>query len=154
MLPRFDGRRHPERDVEQLSNHLLDITDNVEGQGPGNVLSAATMSPSSPQAAPCALGASQKMTGAPPWTKVFFIFPSAKNPIHSPLGESSSAVLVLDPAKHQPPEPVESSSSFHAFAVTCECFKIGVGRAQELLPPITLDGPVKNRLHRLLSIFG
>jgi hypothetical protein len=84
MLPRFGGSRHPERDVEQLSNQLLDIRDNVEGQGAGNVLSAATMLPSSPLAAPSALGASHRMTGAPHWTKVFFIFPSAKNPIDSP----------------------------------------------------------------------
>src|SRR6266849_6411416 len=40
------------------------------------------------------------------------------------------------------------------FGVTFQRRKIGVSGAQKLLPPIPLQGPVQNRLHRPLLFLG
>src|SRR5215831_7351315 len=47
------------------------------------------MLPSSPQLPPRGVGASAKVTGAPPVTEIFFNLPSAKNPSHCSSGEKN-----------------------------------------------------------------
>jgi hypothetical protein len=57
------------------------------------------MLPSSPQLAPRGAGASHRVTGAPPWTEIFFSFPSAKNPIQLWSGEKNGPSAFSVPAR-------------------------------------------------------
>src|ERR1051326_1381061 len=57
------------------------------------------MFPSSPQLAPKLPEASHNVIGAPPRTQIFFILPSAKNPIHWLSGEKNGPLALSVPGR-------------------------------------------------------